>query len=459
MGRKILIVDDEASMREFLAILLGREGYLVETAADAESALLRLAEHSFDLILSDVKMPGLDGIALLERVKRFWPDTAVLMITAYTTAEDAVEAMKRGAYDYIAKPFKVEELKILVKNALEKFDLKKENVRLRRELRDRFSGFIGKSRAMIELYTLIEKVAASNSSVLIVGESGTGKELAARAIHEQSPRRENPFVAINCSAIPETLMESELFGHKKGAFTGAIADKAGLFEQAEHGTLFLDEIGDLPFPLQGKLLRVLQEKEFRRVGGGESLKSDVRIVAASNRDLPAQLREGSFREDLFYRLNVIMLRMPPLRERIEDLPLLMEHFFRKYSGKGVNGPVVTPEALKILISYPFPGNVRELENMVERCTVLGEPILNHLSLPQQILTSSQRGDFNGVEIPQEGMNLEAHLDAVEKRYLLAALEECHGVKKRAAKFLGLTFRSFRYRLAKFGMDDEGKPGE
>ena len=423
MGRKILIVDDETSMREFLAILLGREGYQVESAADAESALARLAERSFDLIISDVKMPGLDGIALLERVKLSWPDTAVLMLTAFTTAEDAVEAMKRGAYDYIAKPFKVEELKILVRNALEKFDLKKENVRLRQELRHRFGGFVGKSRAMGELYTLIEKVGASGSSVLIVGESGTGKELAARALHEQSPRRGKPFVAVNCSAIPENLMESELFGHKKGAFTGAIADQSGLFEQAERGTLFLDEVGELPFLLQAKLLRVLQEKEFRRVGGSEAIKADVRIVAASNRDLQAHIREGSFREDLFYRLNVIMLRMPPLRERVEDIPLLMEHFFHKYAGKGMSGPVVTPDALKVIISYPFPGNVRELENLVERCTVLSGSTLDRASLPPEMLSSSSQ-----VDIPQEGMDLEAYLDALEKRYLLSALEQCHGFK-------------------------------
>jgi two-component system, NtrC family, response regulator PilR len=419
MGRRILIVDDETSMREFLAILLGREGYAVESAADAESALSRLEERTFDLILSDVKMPGLDGIALLERVKRSWPETAVLMLTAYTTAEDAVEAMKRGAYDYIAKPFKVDELKILVRNALEKVDLKKENVRLRQELRDRFSGFVGKSRSMSELYALIEKVAASGASVLITGESGTGKELAARAIHEQSPRRNRPFVAVNCSAIPENLMESELFGHKKGSFTGAIADQSGLFEQAERGTLFLDEIGDLPFLLQAKLLRVLQEKEFRRVGGSEAIKADVRIVAASNRDLQTQLREGTFREDLFYRLNVIMLRMPPLRERVEDIPLLMEHFFRKYAREGAGELVVTPDALKAIISYPFPGNVRELENMMERCAVLSGSILNRATLPPEMISSSGQ-----VDIPEEGMDLEAYLNAMEKRYLLCAME--HG---------------------------------
>lgn len=451
MSRRILIVDDETSMREFLVIFLGREGYAVETAADAETALASLARRSYDLVISDVKMPGLNGIDLLERVKRSWPDTAVLMMTAYTTAEDAVEAMKRGAYDYIAKPFKVEELKILVRNALENLDLKKENVRLRQELRDRFGGFVGKSQSMRELYALIEKVAASSSSVLIVGESGTGKELAARAIHEQSPRRGEPFVAVNCSAIPDTLMESELFGHKKGAFTGAISDKPGLFEQAEHGTLFLDEIGDLPLLLQSKLLRVLQEREYRRVGGSESFKTDVRIVAASYRDLQEQLREGTFREDLFYRLNVIMLRMPPLRERVEDIPLLIEHFFCKHGRNSAFTPVITPEALKIIVSYPFPGNVRELENMIERCTVLGEKVIDRAALPPQMLSYDAQAD---VKIPEGGFNLEAHLDAIEKRYLMSALERSRGVKKRAAEFLGLTFRSFRYRLAKFGMDDE-----
>jgi len=455
MSRKILIVDDETSMRDFLSILLGREGYAVETAADAESALALLAERSYDLIISDVKMPGLNGIALLERVKRSWPDTAVLMITAYSTAEDAVEAMKLGAYDYLAKPFKVEELKILVRNALEKLDLTKENIRLRREVRERFSRFVGKSRVMRDLYTLIEKVAASTSSVLIMGESGTGKELAARAIHEHSLRRDETFVAVNCGAIPDTLMESELFGHKKGAFTGAVADKPGLFEQAEGGTLFLDEIGEIPLLLQAKLLRVLQEKEFRRVGGSETRKADVRIVAASNKDLEEQIREGTFREDLFYRLNVIMLRMPPLRERTEDIVPLIEHFFRKFTGREISEPVATPEALKVILSYPFPGNVRELENMVERCTVLGEPLLDCDALPPQILSCTRRAEaYAGADIPSDGMNLETYLDTIEKRYLTMAMERCNGVKKRSAELLGLTFRSFRYRLAKFGMDDE-----
>lgn len=455
MERSILIVDDEASMREFLAILLGREGYRTESAADAGEALARLEERTFDLIISDVRMPGLSGIELLEQVKRSWPDTAVLIMTAYSAVEDAVAAMKQGACDYIAKPFKVGELTTLVRNALEKHDLKRENVRLRRELRDRYGGFVGKSRVMRELYTLIEKVAPSDANVLITGESGTGKELAARALHAQSLRSDGPFIGVNCSAIPDTLMESELFGHKKGAFTGAIADKPGLFELAEHGTLFFDEIGDLPLLLQAKLLRVLQEREFRRVGGSEARKTDVRVVAASNRNLDEQLTEGSFREDLFYRLNVIMLRIPPLRERLEDIPLLVAHFFRKHAGPEAHDPFVTPEALKALLAYPFPGNVRELENLVERCTVLGASLLDLSTLPPHLLAAAPAPGVGASPVlPEEGVNLEQYLDALERHYLTSSLERAHGVKKRAAELLGLTFRSFRYRLAKFGMDDE-----
>jgi two-component system response regulator PilR (NtrC family) len=335
--------------------------------------------------------------------------------------------------------------------------LTRENLRLRQEVQERysFSGLIGKSRKMRDVYTIIEKVAPSTANVLIYGESGTGKELAARAIHYNSPRRNKPFIAVNCGAIPETLMESELFGHKKGSFTGAIADRAGLFEQAEGGSLFLDEIGEMPQQLQAKLLRVLQEKEFRRIGGLEDKKTDVRIVAATNRDLEEQVREGSFREDLFYRLNVVQIRMPSLREAPEDIPLLVEHFFTKYSKASSGEEVITPEALKALVAYPFPGNVRELENLVERCIVLGNKAISEDSLPEKI-AGYQRAMPNSddFEIPADGMDLEAYLDGIEKRILLKALERSGGVKKKAAEILGLTFRSMRYRLAKFGMDDE-----
>ncbi len=457
MEIRILVVDDELSMREFLSILLEREGYLVDQAESAETAMSFLETNSYDLVVSDVKMPGLDGISLLAGIKQTSPDTAVLMMTAFSTAEQAVEAMKLGAYDYIAKPFNVEEIKILVRNALEKRSLKKENLRLKQEVQERycFSGMIGKNKKMREVYSIIEKVAPSTANVLILGESGTGKELAARAIHYNSTRRSKPFIAVNCGAIPETLMESELFGHKKGSFTGAIADRAGLFEQAEGGTLFLDEIGEMPLQLQAKLLRVLQEREFRRIGGLEDKKTDVRIVAASNRDMEEQVREGSFREDLFYRLNVVQVRMPSLREVPEDIILLVEHFFRKYSNVPIDGDVITSGALKTLMAYPFPGNVRELENLVERCIVLGNNVINEDCLPEKIFgfrMSLPGGD--SFEIPEDGMNLEAYMDGIEKKFLLKALERSGGVKKKAAEILGLTFRSMRYRLAKFGMDEE-----
>lgn len=457
MQTRILVVDDEQSMREFLAILLEREGYSVDQAENADVALKLLESDTFDLVISDVSMPGLNGMALLERIKTATPETAVLMITAYTTAEQAVEAMKLGAYDYIAKPFKVEEVKVLVKNALEKSSLQKENRRLKHEVQERYSfgGLVGKSKKMREVYDLIEKVANSMANVLVLGESGTGKELAAKAVHYNSPRHDKPFVAVNCGAIPETLMEAELFGHKKGSFTGAIADRAGLFEQAEGGTLFLDEIGEVPLQLQAKLLRVLQEREFRRVGGTSAIKADVRIIAASNRDLEEQVKEGTFREDLFYRLNVVPVQMPPLRERPEDIPPLVEYFYKKFAQFSGAGEIITPGAMKALVSYPFPGNVRELENLVERCVVLGNRVVSEDCLPPQVV-NFQAGTVAGgvVDLPEGGMSLEAYLDGIEKRFLLEALSRSGGVKKKAASLLGMTFRSFRYRLAKFGMDAE-----
>ncbi len=444
-------------MREFLGILLEREGYRVDLADSGDAALPMLESTAYDLVISDIKMPGLDGLGLLTRIKDISPDTVVLMVTAFSAAEQAVEAMKLGAYDYIAKPFNVDEIKIIVRNALDRRILARENLRLREEVKGRysFSGLIGKSKKMRDVYTLIEKVAGSTANILIFGESGTGKELAAKAVHYNSPRRDKPFVAVNCGAIPETLMESELFGHKKGAFTGAVADRPGLFEQAEGGTLFLDEIGEVPLQLQAKLLRVIQEREFRRVGGAESMKADIRLVAASNRNLEEQVRDGSFREDLFYRLNVVQVRMPSLRERTEDIPLLIECFLKKYSGKAPNEEMITPAALKLLMAYPFPGNVRELENLVERCVVLGSGVIDLECLPPQVLNYERVAPLcEELVIPADGMNLEAYLDGIEKRLLLQALERCGGVKKRAAELLGLSFRSIRYRLAKFGMDEE-----
>lgn len=457
MQARILVVDDELSMREFLAILLEGEGYLVDQAESAEDALTLLDQQRYDMVISDVLMPGLSGIDLLAKVKAVSPDTAVLMITAFTTAEQAVEAMKLGAYDYMGKPFKVEEVKVLVRKALENQSLVEENKRLKAQVQERFSfnGLIGKSKEMREVYDLIAKVAESTANVLVTGESGTGKELAAKAIHYNSPRKGAPFVAVNCGAIPDTLIESELFGHVKGSFTGAIADRPGLFEQAEGGTLFLDEIGEVPLQLQAKLLRVLQEREFRRIGGAVSLKADVRIVAASNRNLEEQVREGTFREDLFYRLNVVQLRMPCLKERVEDIPALVEHFYKKFSIWSGSGEMITPDALMALFNYPFPGNVRELENMVERCVVLGSRIITLDCLPANVREHRAAAPFSGeLQIPDEGMDLQAYLDALEQKLLVQALEKSGGVKKRAAALLGMTFRSFRYRLAKFGMDEE-----
>jgi two-component system response regulator PilR (NtrC family) len=456
MKTRILVVDDERSMREMLTILLEREGYEAVEAGNGTDALRLFEASPFDLVISDIQMPGLNGIELLERIKKLAPEVPVLMITAFATAEQAVAAIKLGAFHYFTKPFNNDEIRALVHNALEKRALQQENILLRQDVlaRDGFCGIIGKSLRMRELYSMIQKVAGSLSSVLILGESGTGKELAARAIHSCSARSSKPFVAVNCGAIPETLIESELFGHKKGAFTGAVSDRPGLFEQADGGTLFLDEIGELPLLLQTKLLRVLQEREFRRVGDSVVRKTDVRVLTASNRDLQDQVASGGFREDLYYRINVVQITMPPLRERIEDIPLLAEHFFGKFCVGKHEGETITPAALKLLMNYPFPGNIRELENVVERSLIIDRTIISENSLPEQVKSgrSSVSSPNGEVLIPEEGMQLEPLLEDLEKKYLLKALERTGGAKKKAADLLGMSFRSFRYRLAKFGLD-------
>ncbi|GAB6081219.1 sigma-54 dependent transcriptional regulator [Desulfuromonas carbonis] len=444
-------------MREFLGIMLGREGYRVDTAADGVQALAYLQHTPCDLVISDINMPRLGGIELLARIKEKWPETVVIMITAFSSTDEAVEAMKQGAYDYITKPFKNEEIRLIIKNALERRSLRQENQQLKKELGQRYSfaGLIGKSREMQLIYDLIEKVAASRANVLISGESGTGKELVARAIHHQSERRERPFVPINCGAIPENLLESELFGHEKGAFTGATQQKLGLFEVADGGTLFLDEIGELPQMMQVKLLRVLQERELRRVGGTRNIPVDVRLVAASNKDLASEVARGAFREDLFYRINVIPLHLPPLRERRGDIPLLLEHFYRQLTGRETLR--VTEGAMRRLLDYPWPGNIRELENVVERCMVLDQgDELREESLPPQLLGCVSGGMSAIDQFPAEGLDLDAYLGEIEKGLLLKALERSGGVRKQAATLLGITFRSIRYRLAKFELatDDE-----
>jgi len=454
MKTRILVVDDERSMREMLSILLEREGYEAVEAKDGQEAWQLFEASVFDLVISDIQMPGINGIELLARIKKLAPEIPVLMITAFATAEQAVDAIKLGAFHYFTKPFNNDEIRALVRNALEKRDLKQENILLKQDAhaRDGFCGIIGKSPRMRELFVMIQKVAGSLSSVLVMGESGTGKELAARAIHTSSARRGKPFVAVNCGAIPETLIESELFGHKKGAFTGAIADRPGLFEQADGGTLFLDEIGELPLLLQTKLLRVLQEREFRRVGDSVIRKTDVRVLTASNRDLQEQVAAGSFREDLYYRINVVQIVMPPLRDRIEDIPLLVEHFFQKFCDRDHAGETITSSALKLLMNYPFPGNIRELENIVERSLILDRTIISESSLPEQVRSVRTVCLDSEVTIPDEGMQLEPLLEDLEKRYLLKALDKTGGAKKKAADLLGMSFRSFRYRLAKFGLD-------
>ncbi len=454
---KILVADDEQSMREFLDIMLRKEGYKVSLASNGEE-VLKLAERDiFDLILMDIRMPKLDGLSVLKKIKALSPETIVIMITAYASTDTAIKAMKEGAYDYVTKPFKVDEIKLIIKNALEKKSLQSENILLKQVVRDRyhFNNIIGQSPNMLALYDLLEKVAPTKTNILITGESGTGKELVAKAIHYNSPRKDKPFVTLNCGAIPESLIESELFGHMKGAFTDAITTKKGLFEIADEGTIFLDEISELPLLMQVKLLRVLQDKEFKRVGGTEDIRVDVRIISATNKELEEAVREKRFREDLFYRLNVIQIKLPPLRERREDIPLLAMHFLKKYAeelNKNISG--ISPEALRILLNYHYPGNVRELQNIIERAVALensSELTAQNLSsyLEQQPLAKKNLFDL---EIPNEGIDLEKVVEELEKSLLLKALDKTKGIKKKAADLLHINFRSMRYRLEKYGLN-------
>ena len=458
---RILVVDDERSMREFLEILFRREGYQVTTARDVESALLAIGGEDFDLVISDVQMPGASGIDLLREIKAQSPETVVIMITAFAKTESAIEAMKQGAYDYINKPFKTDEVTLVVEKALEKRLLSTENQRLRSELRreKRQRGMVGTGAAMQGVYDLIAQVAGTRTTVLVSGESGTGKELVARAIHDQSDRSDGPFVAVNCGAIPENLLESELFGHVKGAFTGAVDNKPGLFEVADGGTLLLDEIGELPQSLQVKLLRAIQEKQIRRVGGNTDTRVDTRIVAATNRDLREEAAAGRFREDLYYRLNVIQISLPPLRQRMEDVPVLVQHFAEKYAAEvGHAVPEFSEEVMRRIMAYSFPGNVRELENTVERAVALARDGRVDVNvLPAAVLESPPAAP--GIELPSEGESLDDMLNGFERSMLSEALTRAGGVKKRAAQLLGISFRSFRYRLDKLGLDDPDPGGD
>ena len=449
---KILIVEDEKSMREVLKILLEGEGYEVMTASDGLEGIAHLDKDIFDLVVTDVKMPKVDGFEVLKRIKEISPDTIVIMITAFGTKESGIEAMKLGAYDYISKPFNIDEIRLIVKKAIEK---KREHVELsllRQKVDVTYSleNIIGQSPKMQELFRVIPRIAQSNSNVLITGESGSGKELVAHAMHNLSHRKEKNIVTINCAAFPEGLLESELFGHMKGAFTGAVYNKQGLFEIADGGSVFLDEIAEMPTSLQAKLLRVLENGTFRRIGGTTDIKVDVRVISATNKDLNEEIATGRFREDLYYRLNVVPVLIPPLRERKEDIPLLINHFLSKTADSPKK---ITPEAMTLLIDYSWKGNVRELENVIERTALLTEKEeITPANLPPEIITQS-RSDLKSIaELTEEGIDLEQLIVDIEKDYLLKALEKTDGVKTDAAKLLRLSFRSFRHRLQKYGIN-------
>ena len=435
----ILVVDDEEIMREILETLLTREGYNVRLARSGEEALELARSLPFDAALVDIMMPGIDGIATLDELKRVDEDLAVIIITAYGSIESAIAAMKAGAFDYITKPFKNEEVLVVLRNALERRRLVDENRSLRQNIQERyhkFANIIGRSPRMRQVFDLIIQAAPSRSTILVQGESGTGKELVARAIHANSSRAERPFVAVNSGNLPPELLESTLFGHVKGAFTGAVAPKKGLFDLADHGTIFFDEIGNIALETQAKLLRVIQEREFMRLGGMDTIKVDVRIIAATNVDLRRLMEEGKFREDLFYRLHVISIQLPPLRDRKDDIPLLVQHFLAKYAQENRKPELeVTPEALELLGSYDWPGNVRELENVVERAVVLasGQRIGPEL-IPESVRRTPQMPNSAFV-MPPEGISFKDVITDFERRLIETTLEAAGGVQKRAAELL------------------------
>ena len=457
MGR-ILVVDDERSMREFLAICLKREGHQVAVAASGDEAVAALADQPVDVVVTDLKMPGsTDGLGVLDSVIESGAQTEVVVVTAFATPETAIAAMKRGAYDYLTKPFKVDEINAVITRALEKRALVAANVALREKVtgRYRLASLIGKSPLMQRVFDLINKVHSTRTNILITGESGTGKELVARALHTEGSRASGPFVAVNCGAIPAELMESELFGHVRGAFTGADRERDGLFVEAEGGTLFLDEIGELSLALQVKLLRALQERKVRRVGATEEIEVDVRVIAATNRDLEEEVEAGAFRSDLYFRLNVIELRIPPLRQRGEDIPLLIEHFIQRFAvEQGKRIAHISPDALRRLQGYHFPGNVRELENIIERAiTLCAGSAITADDLPP--LRQAPRLVDEPGELPDSGIDLDSVLADYERAIITRALDKSGGVRKQAAALLGISFRSLRYRLKKLGLDSDG----
>jgi two-component system response regulator PilR (NtrC family) len=453
-GSRILVVDDERSMRELLAIVLKREGYDVLLAENGRMAVAALEQGGIDLLISDIKMPDMTGIEVLRAAKASDPALEAIMVTAFASQETAIEALRLGACDYLIKPFDVDELKVKVRDKLESRRLRRENVLLKRALgtSHQFHDIIGRSDAMLSVFSLIETIARTTSTVLITGESGTGKELVARALHRHSPRAAKPFIALNTSAFTADLLESELFGHVRGAFTGAETSKKGLIETADHGTIFLDEIGEMSQMMQVKLLRVLQERRFRRVGGVDEIEADIRVIAATNQDLARMVAEQRFREDLYYRINVIPVRLPALRERREDVPLLAEHFLSKYSAqmaKPLAG--LSQEALAVLQRYEWPGNIRELENVVERAVALERtPTILPESLPDHVRGVIPPGT-SPVVLPEAGFDLEQHVRTLERDYLAQALRKAGGVQVRAADLLGMSFRSFRYYAKKYNL--------
>ena len=458
---KILIIDDEKSILDLLSVVFKKEGYRVRATLSAKKALELLNKEEFGLILTDIKLPEMSGFEILKRVRESKPDIAVVMITAYGNVKQAVEALKAGAFDYVVKPFDVDELKIIVAKALEKKRLQEENILLRKELKEKssFETVVGKSKKIKQVYSMIEKIAGTDSTILVTGESGTGKELAARAIHSLSPRQENQFVSINCGALPENLLESELFGHVEGAFTGAVADKVGLFEVAQRGTLFLDEVGEMAPWTQVKLLRTLQDKKIRRVGGTEEAAIDVRIIAATNQDLKEKISEGKFREDLFYRLNVISFEMPPLRERKEDVPLFVNHFLKKYSMEiGKSMKRIAPDVMKLFESYPWPGNIRELENVIERTVAIEDRETITLdSLPDELLTARKREETD--LLFQKNFCLTSFLDEAAQSYIKQARLLSGGNLKKTASLLGISYRNLRYLIDKYKLKTDQETDE
>jgi DNA-binding NtrC family response regulator len=463
-GRAVLVIDDEEVMRDVLQTLLQRAGYAVHTAAGGAEGLALARSRPFDAVIVDVMMPDMDGLQVLEALRDDDESLPVLVITAYASMDTAVRAMQRGAFDYITKPFKHEEVLAVLGNAIEQRRLREENRHLRAEGArglDTLSAIVGRSPRMLEVFKLIAQAAASRSTVLITGESGTGKELVARALHVNSPRADRAFVPVNSGNLPPDLLESTLFGHVKGAFTGAVVPKKGLFDLADQGTIFFDEIGNIPVETQAKLLRVMQEREFMRLGGMETIRVDVRIIAATNVQLKDEMEAGRFREDLYYRLQVITIELPPLRSRAEDIPLLVHHFLEKYGREnGRPGMSVTPQALDHLVRYAWPGNVRELENMVERAVVLSSgPVVTADRLPDAVRGVSDRRGARQVTLPPDGISLKEEVESYERQWIEAALEAADGVQKRAAELLRIRPTTLNEMLKRHGMREATRRSE